>query len=371
MILVLVSILLLLYLFDAILGVSFTSLRRESSVPRSALVSLVKQRDMDKIVTFVRNIEDRYNSRFRHDWVFLSEENFKPQFIKVISAFVSGRAYFRTIDRKLHWKVPEQIDVNKLKNDMMNLEMQGVPYGGSTSYRLMSRFQAGFFMHYLPEYRYYARIDPDVRFFCDVEEDIFATMHAESKKYGFAISLEEVPHTVHDLDKAVETFAKQNPSLVNPNSWVHEFVKPSESFCHFWSNFEVADLDFFRSEGYRKLFEHLESSGGFFYHRWGDAPVHSIAVALLLEPKDVHWFEHVGMYHKPNVNCPTSEDERLRRKCTCPHDISLALRDQNDIFTYRKQSCMPRFLNLIQASFQEDWKLWADSTVLREYASRK
>lgn len=32
-----------------------------------------------------------------------------------------------------------------------------------------------------------------------------------------------------------------------------------------WSNFEIADMDFWRSEAYTKFFEFLDSKGGFYY----------------------------------------------------------------------------------------------------------
>jgi len=32
-----------------------------------------------------------------------------------------------------------------------------------------------------------------------------------------------------------------------------------------WSNFEIADLDFWRSEAYMKFFDYLEAKGGFYY----------------------------------------------------------------------------------------------------------
>ena len=32
-----------------------------------------------------------------------------------------------------------------------------------------------------------------------------------------------------------------------------------------WSNFEIADLDFWRSDAYLKFFEFLDQSGGFYY----------------------------------------------------------------------------------------------------------
>ena len=35
-----------------------------------------------------------------------------------------------------------------------------------------------------------------------------------------------------------------------------------------WSNFEIGDLNFWRSEAYVKFFEHLDEAGGFYYERW-------------------------------------------------------------------------------------------------------
>lgn len=32
-----------------------------------------------------------------------------------------------------------------------------------------------------------------------------------------------------------------------------------------WSNFEIADMDFWRGEAYQAFFQHLESKGGFYY----------------------------------------------------------------------------------------------------------
>jgi hypothetical protein len=57
--------------------------------------------------------------------------------------------------------------------------------------------------------------------------------------------------------------------------------------CHFWSNFEVVDLGFFRSAQYSAYFGALDASGGFFLERWGDAPVHTLAAALFLNSSQV------------------------------------------------------------------------------------
>ena len=63
------------------------------------------------------------------------------------------------------------------------------------------------------------------------------------------------------------------------------------STCHFWSNFEIADMEFWRSKAYEEYFAYLDRAGGFFYERWGDAPVHSIALALFEDKSKIHWYE--------------------------------------------------------------------------------
>ncbi len=38
--------------------------------------------------------------------------------------------------------------------------------------------------------------------------------------------------------------------------------------------------------------------------QWGDAPIHSIAAALFLEPHQVHYFADFGYSHPPFQHCP-------------------------------------------------------------------
>ena len=39
------------------------------------------------------------------------------------------------------------------------------------------------------------------------------------------------------------------------------------NMCHFWSNFEIARLDWFRSKEYNEFFEMMDRSGGFWMER--------------------------------------------------------------------------------------------------------
>ncbi|CAG8768090.1 14989_t:CDS:2, partial [Acaulospora colombiana] len=72
------------------------------------------------------------------------------------------------------------------------------------------------------------------------------------------------------------------------------------NLCH-------SDMDFWRSEPYMKYFEFLDEKGGFYYERWGDAPVHSLGVALFAHKDQLHWFNEIGYRHDLLQHCPQGD----------------------------------------------------------------
>ena len=40
-------------------------------------------------------------------------------------------------------------------------------------------------------------------------------------------------------------------------------------------------------QAYEEYFRYLDQTGGFFYERWGDAPVHSLGAVMLLNSTEV------------------------------------------------------------------------------------
>ena len=108
--------------------------------------------------------------------------------------------------------------------------------------------------------------------------------------------------------------------------------------------YKIASVKFMRSEGYQSYFKYLDEAGGFFYerlvlrthsfffylaklniYRWGDAPIHSIAVALMLKRSDVHWFYDIGYKHDFFEHCPTEEKWLLQSKCYCDPDTNFGM----------------------------------------------
>ena len=52
-------------------------------------------------------------------------------------------------------------------------------------------------------------------------------------------------------------------SIIDPEGMEGE----NYNMCHFWSNFEIARLDFFRSKEYEEFFQMMDRSGGFWMER--------------------------------------------------------------------------------------------------------
>lgn len=183
------------------------------------------------------------------------------------------------------------------------LEEENIQYASMVSYHQMCRWNSGMFYKHpaLEKYRYYWRIEPKVQYFCNVDYDVFRYMEDNNKTYGFTINLYDAPQTIKTLWPETKKFMAANPSYLNEHNmldWItddqarpeHTQAGNGYSTCHFWSNFEIGDMDFFRGEQYESYFQHLDRAGGFFYERWGDAPVHTLGIGLFADSNNVHWY---------------------------------------------------------------------------------
>lgn len=125
-------------------------------------------------------------------------------------------------------------------------------------------------------------------------------MAEANKTYGFTIAVKELRETVPNIFRYASAY-KRTHNLKSQGLWEmfldvpkeddgekkdpepeklpEEFdMKPSDvdteamegekyNMCHFWSNFEIARLDFFRSKEYEDFFEMMDRSGGFWMER--------------------------------------------------------------------------------------------------------
>lgn len=136
-------------------------------------------------------------------------------------------------------------------------------------------------------------------------------MERANKTYGFTIAVKELKETVPNIFRYASAY-KRNNNLTSQGLW-EMFAEPIEdeenqtslpiddpkykpplpdeilntqaghsglpdvdpeamegekyNMCHFWSNFEIARLDWFRSKEYNDFFNVMDRSGGFWMER--------------------------------------------------------------------------------------------------------
>ena len=312
------------------------SFRNKGIRPKACFVTLVKNSELSGMIRSIRMVEKKFNAKFKYDWIFLNDEPFTDEFKDTITREVSSTVKFGLIPKE-HWSYPDFIDQEKAAQTRK--DMAHIIYGSSESYRHMCRYQSGFFWRHplLDDYDWYWRVEPDIKIYCDINYDVFQWMQDNEKVYGFTLTMYENKKTIETLwNVSMEYFNKHHDYVSNNN--LMEFLSNDNgetyNLCHFWSNFEIANLNLWRSPAYRQYFDYLDHAGGFFYERWGDAPVHSIAASLLLPKDKIHHFAEIGYRHNPNDNCPIDPKVWEENNCEC---------DPNKDFTFHKYSCGNQF----------------------------
>ncbi|KAF8701399.1 hypothetical protein AX14_000466 [Amanita brunnescens Koide BX004] len=316
---------------------------RDDRCPRKAnavMFMLTRNVDLPYVISSMKQLEDRFNGKFGYPYVFLNDEPFSDEFRTEIAQLTDAQVQFGLIPPD-HWNQPPWIDEDIASAARDEMVSNNVIYGGVVSYRNMCRFNSGFFYHHelLKPYKYYWRFEPNVDFFCDLDYDPFLFMQDNNKVYGFTISLYEFIETIPTLWNTVKEFMDANPELIVPDNamnFISEDGGLTYNRCHFWSNFEIGDLEFWRGEAYSKFFDFLDEKGGFYYERWGDAPIHTIGAALFARKDQIHFFDDIGYKHIPFQHCPQG-DIHQKGRCRC---------DPDDSFDYRWYSCLSSYERL-------------------------
>ncbi|KAJ3020085.1 alpha 1,2-mannosyltransferase 2.4.1 [Thoreauomyces humboldtii] len=289
---------------------------------RGVLVMLARNSDAKGAASSIQSLQERFNDRFDYPFVFLNDKPFDEAFkTKMREVAPRSELMFGLIPKE-HWSYPDWIDQEKAAQVRKEMREKEIIYGGSEPYRHMCRYNSGFFYRHplLDEFDYYWRVEPDVKFGCDISDDPFRYMQENNKLYGFTISLYEYGTTIETLWKTSRDYMKAYPNRIRSDNALAFLTNNGDlekyNRCHFWSNFEIASLHLWRSKAYTDYFDHLDRAGGFFYERWGDAPVHSIGAAMILKPEQIHFFNNIGYFHNPFQHCPVDQPA-FADKCQC------------------------------------------------------
>ncbi|KAI8589022.1 putative alpha-1,2-mannosyltransferase [Geranomyces variabilis] len=299
---------------------------------KAAIVMLARNSDVDDVIHTLRTFEPTFNGRYRYPYVFLNDKPWSLAFRARITASLAKirgaepgalppDVRFGLIPTE-HWSYPPHVDQAKAKRCMQEMQRAGVPYAAKESYHHMCRFQSGFFFEHelLAEFDWYWRLEPDVDYFCPLHYDPFQLLASRNASYGFNILVPEFMDTIPSLSATLKSYMSAHNIPAPPPTLQLMWDNQTDTYngLHFWSNFEIASLRWLRSPEYATFFEFLDQTGNFYYERWGDAPVHSVAAGMLLKPSELHYFEDIGYRHGDRVHCPAVKEKKgVYGPCGC------------------------------------------------------
>lgn len=156
--------------------------------------------------------------------------------------------------------------------------------GFSIGYRHMCWFFSGglYKEPIMYSFKYYLRLDTDSYILSPLGYDIFEQMQSVGYKYGYiedAVQKDDpaVIQGLWNFSERVCTIFRQS-LIVKP---VHEIPEGQM----YYTNFEVGDVEWFQSSAYSSFFKFIETNGGIYTKRWGDAPIKYLGINLFLENK--------------------------------------------------------------------------------------
>ncbi|KAJ4325719.1 O-glycoside alpha-1,2-mannosyltransferase 4 [Neodidymelliopsis sp. IMI 364377] len=335
---------------------SIGCLEPQTNGPRAnaAIVVLARNKELDGVIQSIKSFERHFNRWFNYPYVFLNDGDFNTTFKETVMNHTQSTVEWGKIAPE-HWGFPDWADPAVVREGIAKQGDRAIMYGGMESYHHMCRFYSGqFYKHeLLQKYEWYWRLEPEITYFCDITYDPFIHMIRNKKTYGFTIAVKELRETVPNIFRYASAYKRMN-NITSQGMWEMFVEKPKEepenqlpkddpkykkplpqeilnsepgngalpeidpenmegetyNMCHFWSNFEIVNLNWYRSKEYNDFFEMMDRSGGFWMERWGDAPIHSLAAGILLGPQDVHYFRDFGYRHTTIQHCPANAPAR-------------------------------------------------------------
>ncbi|KAJ0365551.1 hypothetical protein COL154_004408 [Colletotrichum chrysophilum] len=82
--------------------------------PRAAFVALVSENQLEQMVASVGQLEHRFNSKYRYDWVFFSHEELSEKFKEATSNATGGTVTYNVIPKQ-HWSIPAWVDSGRFE----------------------------------------------------------------------------------------------------------------------------------------------------------------------------------------------------------------------------------------------------------------
>jgi len=249
-------------------------------------------RDIEKLKESLKRLDLFFNDQFSKP-VIIFHEDFSIEIQKEILNATKSRIHFQNII----FTIPDFLDKSLIPETIYYKK-----WGFNIGYRNMCRFFAGeIFQHTsLQKYKYIWRLDSDSYLLAPIKYDVFNKMAEEKYVYGYQHIEKDVPEVSKDLWTITKKYISDHQ--INP-TYLSKFLNNGEwDRSYYYTNFEIIDIDYFKSNVIKNFYQYLDKSGGIYYYRWGDAIIRLLTLAIFSDESKVHQFSDIAYQHQYFIN---------------------------------------------------------------------
>ena len=256
---------------------------------RAAIYYLVQVNRTQMIMNSLRTIDYYFNNKFRYPVIIFYEDDLLLDQRDQIRRSTRSDVYFQNVQ----FNTPSFI----LPEPWSRLNT-------SCHYRIgykhMCRFQSKTLydqpiMRFLD---YSWRLDDDSLILSAINYDIFKYMSDNDIIYGYVFITQDRERCISGLWDATRRY------IANNSIQTHFFDTWTEGDIYY-NNFELSAMILWYSKEYQNYIDMVDKTGGMYYHRWGDAPIKSIAVSMFVPEDKTHCFLDFGYKHRRMQRTPT------------------------------------------------------------------
>lgn len=265
--------------------------KKDYIMENAAIVYMTRKNDLWIFRHSIRFLYSNFNKDANYPVVVFYDDLTKPEIANLMTEFTLDFGFMPNIKfEKLEFTVPEGISQEpKLYSPPLTQFRMG--------YRHMCRFYGGQIFNHpaLAKYRWYMRLDSDSFVVSKIQRDPFKVMRENDYQYAFMEREEyDAPWACEGLWDTTKQFIKNNTdSVINSQfEWNMEVYN---------TNFEIVDMNFFRSKNYQEYFNYLDSTGNIFYKRWGDHCIRWLGMKMFMEPEKIWCYKDFCYQHGGDV----------------------------------------------------------------------
>jgi len=251
-----------------------------SSKPKAAFYYLAKSQRFAMLTASLVSVYNYFQKNFSYPVIIFHERDFDLSLQTLLrSKIVHMDVFFQQVT----FKFPRHINVSEV---VFNIDC-----ASHISYRHMCQFQAKeIYKHPIIEgLEFVWRLDDDSELISAIEFDVFAFMRDSGLKYGYVKIHQDALECTYGLWQAAERYIRLK--RIKPTFFA-EWIDP----MIYYNNFEVSALSIWLSQDFTDFINFIDNLGGIYYHRWGDAPIKSIAVSMFVPKNCTHIFR-IGYKH--------------------------------------------------------------------------